>query len=429
MGMLRQLAFRLRAAPRAWPWFASVVCLLLATAGAGARWAVAGDPTPPFLPNLVAATQPVRVLTPSETSPRRASLASPGTRHYEYVFPDREIDVFDIDHGQRLVQRVSVPDAHAIRGVAISPTRHILYMAVGGRGGNDGNGALLAYDLVQDKIVWERSFPSGVDSPALTPDGSTLYLPTGENSPGDVWWVVDAVTGEVTGEIHGGTSPHNTIVSPDGKWVYLGPRNSNYLVVASTRTNKVVRRVGPLKGGVRPFTINGPQTLAYTTATGFLGFQVSSLHNGRVLYTESFSGFSWNPGTFAPSAPSHGVSLSPDNRRLWVVDAPNSFVHLFDVSGVPARAPRPLANVKLPQPMTGDETPCGEDCARDGWLQGSLDGRFLYVGDAGAVVNTRSRKVVAFLPALYNSRYLLELDWRHGLPVKTSTRSGLGYLH
>lgn len=385
-------------------------------------------PTPPFLPPLAAAGAPVRVLTPAAESPQATSSRVSAVRHFEYVFLDEEIDVFDIDHGQRLVQRISVPEAHDIRGIAVAPARHVLYFTVGGRGGTSGNGSLIAYDLVHNRIEWERSFPTGVDSPSLTPDGSTIYVPTGELTSEDFWWVVNARTGEVTAEIHGGTSPHNTIVSPDGTRVYLGPRNSNWLVVASTRTNRVIRRIGPLKGGVRPFTINGSQTLAYTTATGFLGFQVSSIQAGKVLYTVPVPGFTWDPSTFPASTPSHGIALSPDNRQLWVVDAPNSYVHLFDVSDVPKRAPRLVANVKLPQPMAGTENPCGSDCTRDGWLQESLDGRFLYVGDSGAVIDTRSRRVVAFLPALYNTRYLLEIDWRRGLPVRTSTRSAVGYV-
>lgn len=379
------------------------------------------------MPALVSAVRQPQVLTAPASAPRAASERSAAVHRYEYVFPDREMDVFDIDHGQRLVQRVSIPDAHPIRGVAVSPSRHMLYLTVGGRGGSGGNGGLIAYDLLRDRIDWERAFPTGVDSPALTPDGRTLYVPTGETSPGDIWWIVDALTGEVTGELHGGTSPHNTIVSPDGSRVYLGPRNGRYLVVASTRTNRVIRRIGPLRSGVRPFTVNGPQTVAYTTATGFLGFQASSIRTGRVLYTVPIRGFSWSPATFAPTAPSHGIALSPDSRWLWVVDAPNSYVHLFDVSGIPAHPPRQVADVRLPRRMTGDETPCGQDCARDGWLQETLDGRYLYVGDAGAVIDTKRRKVVAFLPALYNSRYLLEVDWRHGVPVRTSTRSSVGY--
>jgi hypothetical protein len=85
-----------------------------------------------------------------------------------------------------------------------------------------------------------------------------------------------------------------------------------------------------------------------------------------------------------------------------------------------------IASVRLSRPMTGEETPCGEDCTRDGWLQLSADGRYLFVGDSGDVVATASRKVVAFLPALWNSRYPIEVDWRQGRPVATTSRSSIG---
>jgi hypothetical protein len=76
--------------------------------------------------------------------------------------------------------------------------------------------------------------------------------------------------------------------------------------------------------------------------------------------------------------------------------------------------------------MTGQEDPCKYDCARDGWLQHSRNGRFVYVGDSGDVIDMRTHRVSAFLPALRNSRYLLEVDWRGGVPLRTSTRSGIG---
>ena len=179
-------------------------------------------------------------------------------------------------------------------------------------------------------MLWERSFPTGTDSLAITPDGRTVYLPIGERTNDDVWYVVDARTGLVRSEIHAGPGPHNTIVSPDGRRVYLGPRNSRYLDVVSTRTNRLIRRIGPLLPGVRPFTINGRQTLAYTTATGFLGFQVSSIRTGRVLYTVPIRGFRQGRSL---GTPSHGISLSPDSRKLYVIDVPNSYVHVFDISG------------------------------------------------------------------------------------------------
>jgi YVTN family beta-propeller protein len=252
-----------------------------------------------------------------------------------------------------------------------------------------------------------------------------LYLPTGERTFDDVWYVVDARTGRVRSEIHAGPGPHNTIVAPDGRFVYLGPRNSRYLDVAATRTDRVVKRIGPLLPGVRPFTINGRQTLAYTTATGFLGFQVSSIRTGKVLYTVPIRGFKHGRSL---GTPSHRISLSPDSRQLYVIDVPSSYVHVFDVSGLPRRPPRHLADIPLRHSLAGKEQPCGGDCGRAGWLQHSLDGRYVYVGDSGDVIDTRTRRVTAFLPALRNSRYQLELDWRGDVPVRTSTRSGIGRL-
>ena len=60
----------------------------------------------------------------------------------------------------------------------------------------------------------------------------------------------------------------------------------------------------------------------------------------RVLYVTHFQGFAWNP-RFGPDPPSHGLSLAPDRPELWVLDAPNSVVHVFDVSELPGGKPRP----------------------------------------------------------------------------------------
>ena len=101
---------------------------------------------------------------------------------------------------------------------------------------------------------------------------------------------------------------------------------------------------------------------------------------------------------------------------------------MYDVTGLPGRAPKQVADVKLLHPLVGDESPCSYDCLRDGWLQHSGDGRYVYVGDSGDIVPTRTRKVVRYLEPLHQSRKMLELDWRGGRPVATTTRSGLGHV-
>src|ERR1700730_7660634 len=357
-----------------------------------------------------------------------AARKGSSTHNYEYVFPDESMYVYDIDRRNRLVQRVALPMGKWVRGVLASPATHTLYVSYGGDGGSNGNGSMLAYDLVRDRVLWQHSYSTGIHSMAVSPDASRLYMPTGELNSGGEWLVLDGRDGHVITTIQGGAGPHNTVVGLSGAHVYLGGRNHNYLEVADTGTNQVFRNIGPLRSGVRPFTINGAETLAYTTATGFLGFQVSSITSGQVLYTQSFPGFTWDPSKFGPSAPSHGISLAPDESQVWVIDAPNSYVHVVDVSRVPGEAPRLLANIALRHPMTGTENPCAYDCARDGWLQHSRGGQFVYVGDSGDVIDTRTFRIVKYLPALRQSRKMLEIDWRAGVPIATTSRHGLGYV-
>jgi DNA-binding beta-propeller fold protein YncE len=366
----------------------------------------------------------------------RAAIAGPGVRHFEYVFPDGQMYVYDIDHGFKLVKREALPTGDGARGVAVNPGTHTLYVSHGSDTGG-GHGWLLAVDLLNGRVLWNRSYSHGIDSMALNATGTRIYMPDGELSSDGVWYVLDAATGKDLASIDTGAGtadngPHNTVVGASGRYVYLGDRNlahsgSNYLYVASAATNRIVRRIGPLKSGVRPFTVNGRDTLAYTTATGFLGFQVSSVVTGKVLYTTTFgTRFRYDPASFAPTAPSHGIALTPDERQLWVLDGPNSYVHAFDVSGVPGRPPRPIADVKLAHRLTGSEAGCAYDCARDGWVQPSVSGCYVFVGDAGDVINTRTDRVVGFLPAMRDSRKMIEVDWRNGRPFATSTRSGIG---
>jgi hypothetical protein len=156
--------------------------------------------------------------------------------------------------------------------------------------------------------------------------------------------------------------------------------------------------------------------VVFVTRRGLLGVRVLDLRTKRPLYVTRFQGFTWNP-RFGPDPPSHGLSLAPDRPELWVLDAPNSVVHLFDVSELPGKPPRRLEDIRFSKPISGDENPCNRACGRIGSLLHSADGRFVYVGDAGDVIDTRTREIVANLEALHNSRVQLEVDWVGGKAV------------
>jgi DNA-binding beta-propeller fold protein YncE len=336
-----------------------------------------------------------------------------------------------MDHGHQLVKHVSLPTSTGVRGVVGNAASHTLYISYGSDGHNGGS--LLAYDLLTDKVLWQKMYSHGIDSMAITPDGKTLYMPGGETASAPYWYVINAADGSESGvKINGGPGPHNTVVSLNGTHVYMGARNfadrPTYLTVADTATNANVRRIGPFQSGVRPFTINRSETLAYVTTTGFLGFQVADIPSGKILFTVDLTQLGFPNTPTGPSAPSHGIALSPDEKTLAVIDWPNDYVHLFDVTGLPSSAPKKTADIKFSRSMHHNEAGCAYDCTADGWLEYSRDGRFLYVGDVGDVIATTTNQVVTNIDPLYNTRKMLEVDFQSGSVVFVpNNRASVGY--
>ena len=358
-------------------------------------------------------------LFPQQQHPQQH--AATNIHHYEYVFPDGWMYVYDMDHNQALVKRVQLPTLKGVRGPIANVATGMLYISYGSDGPG-GTGYLLKYNLLTDQVMWNISYPHPVDTIVITPDGKTIYQAGGEKNPLGIWHIIHATTGEEIGNIMSpaASSSHNTIMSLNGSHLYMGGQTTNYIVIADTASNKVIKQIGPLKYGAgHPFTINGQETLLFTTGSDFFGFQVSDISTDKVLYTIPIKRFT--------PAGLHGISLSPNEKELYVMDGSNSYVHVFDVSGLPTVVPKQIADIPVTH-VTGNETPCVINCGREGWLQHSLNGRFVYVGDAGDVIDTATRKVVAHLAPLQNTRKCLEIDWQNGRPLVTSQTKGVGYI-
>jgi DNA-binding beta-propeller fold protein YncE len=364
---------------------------------------------------------PTRAVTRRRGAPRRGAI-----RQLEYVFNDGPVSVYEINNGFKLLETFTLAGTdRGVRGVAVSPSTHMMFVSYGGDGGGNGSGLVLAYDLVNRRIVWALKLKTGIDSGAVSADGKLLYMPDGELSSDGNWYILDTSNGSVVGKIETpGSGPHDGVMSADGRLLQLGNRNSSRLSIYNTQTHTLQAQIGPLVGGVRPNTINGADSISFTTATGFDGFQVSSITRpgSPVLYTESFGGCS---GPF--STCSHGISLSPDNAQVYVIDTVHKQVQVWDVRGV-ARGTPPvhIADVAV-DGLEGNEQGCAYDCGRDGWLQHTLDGRYVLVGDAGDVIDTRTRTVVARIGNLLNTRKFVEIDWSGGVPIASSGRQGIGY--
>jgi len=356
------------------------------------------------------------LLAPTILSESRQLRAADGEKHLLYVavpgirnyveYGGVGILVYDIGAGHKFVKRIptwNMPPGQApenVKGIAASARTGKLYVSTTKR--------LACFDLVTEKKVWERMYEGGSDRMAISPDGKILYVPSFE---GPHWYIVDASTGDVEAKIELRSGAHNTIYGPDGSRVYLAGLHSPVLSVVDAKTHTVVQEIGPFSRSIRPFTINGSQTLCFVNVNELLGFEVGDCKTGKVLHRVEVAGFQTGP-TKRHGCPSHGIALTPDERELWLADAANSSIHVFDATVMP---PKQVASIKLRD--------------QPGWITFSIDGRHAYPS-TGDVIDTHSKRVVATLEdeagRPVQSEKLLELVFANGRPVRAGDQFGIG---
>ena len=114
---------------------------------------------------------------------------------------------------------------------------------------------------------------------AVSPDGKLIYVPSFGTPK---WYVVDAHAGSAITTVEKDGEAHNTIYSPSGDHVYLESLHSPTLAVLDPQTNRILREVGAFSKQIRPFTINGRETIAYVSVNDLLGVGVGDLLTGKV---------------------------------------------------------------------------------------------------------------------------------------------------
>ena len=332
-------------------------------------------------------------------------VASPGIRNY-LEYGGMGILVYDIDNGYKFVRRIPTWDlpagkkAENVKGIAASAKTGIVYVSTINR--------MAAFDAITGKKLWDNPYEGGCDRMAISPDGKILYVPSLE---GPHWNVVNALTGAVITKVVPNSGSHNTVWALDGSRVYLAGLHSPYLSVADPATNTIVGKVGPFSNSIRPFTVNGSNTLVFVNVNGLLGFEVGDLRTGKKLYRVEVEGYKQGP-VKRHGCPSHGIALTHDEKEIWLSDGFNNCFHIFDATVMP---PKQKDTVKL----------------RDfpGWVSFSIDGKYVY-SSTGEIIDARTRKVVAALKDEngheVQSEKMLDLIVDNGKVVKAGNQFGVG---
>ena len=332
-------------------------------------------------------------------------VAEPGTRNY-VEYGGVGILVFDIDNGYKFVRRIPTWDVPAgkepenVKGVVASAKTGRIYVSSLNR--------MVAIDAVSGKKIWDKTYEGGCDRMAISPDGKILYVPQLE---GPAWHVVDAANGNVIATIETKSGSHNTIYSADGQHVYLAGLHSPLLSVADPKTHKVVSTVGPFDNVIRPFTVNGANSLVFVNINGLLGFEVGDLKTGKKLYHVEVAGYKQGP-VKRHGCPAHGIALTPDEKELWLADCANSAIHIFDATVMPPKQKQSLQ---------------ARDCV--GWLSFSMDGKAAY-SSTGEVFDAATKKLIAALTdekgRQVQSEKLLDMTVVNGKVTAAGNQFGVG---
>ena len=332
-------------------------------------------------------------------------VASPGCRNYE-EYGGVGVLVFDIDDGYHFVRRIptwSVPAGQKpenVKGIAASARTGRVYVTSLNR--------MIALDAVTGKKLWDKSYQGGCDRMAISPDGKVLYVPQLE---GPDWHAVNAINGDVIATVETKSGSHNTIFSLDGTHVYMGGLKSPLLNIADARTNTISGTVGPFSNVIRPFTVNGSNTLCFVNINELLGFEVGDIRTGKKLYRVEVQGYHTGP-VKRHGCPSHGIALSHDEKELWLADGANNAIHVFDATVMPPKQEMTIQLRDFP-----------------GWISFSMDGRYAY-SSTGEIIDAATKKVVATLQdeggRQVQSEKLLDLAIANGKVVRAGNQFGVG---
>ena len=169
--------------------------------------------------------------------------------------------------------------------------------------------------------------------------------------------------------------------------------------------------MGPFDGSVRPFTIDGREKRCYVNVNELLGFEIGDLDSGQKLGRVEVQGFRTGP-TKRHGCPSHGIGLTPDEKELWLTDAANSRVHIFDVTAMP---PRQITSIELRD--------------QPGWITFSMDGKYAY-SSTGDIIATETRTIVAQLSdeekRAVQSEKMIEIELQGTRAARVGDQFGLG---
>jgi hypothetical protein len=308
-----------------------------------------------------------------------------GEKELIYAAVPGSIVVLDAKNNYNFIKRIVFQEQPAplplesVAGMAASPALNMVFVST--------RGHLYAINLLTEKVVWKNAYEPGTccERGQVTPDGLTMEVGSDLKN---FHRVIDLRTGNVKGIIQTPQSMfnHNMNMSPDGKTVFDAP-NGNTMTIADMDTMKATGTI-TFSDHVRVFVINHDATRVYANLNNLLGFEIADVKTRKVIKRVEAPAEMWkakwadpNQHFYGHGAPMHGIAMTPDESEIWIPDAINNQVLVYDNTGE-------WPKLDLAKSIKTE--------APNGWITMGLDGKLAYMA-SGDVVDVKTHKIVGLL--------------------------------
>ena len=225
--------------------------------------------------------------------------------------------------GEKVLHSVEI--AKSFYGLKFSRDEKFLYAS----GGNDNR--ILKYAVADNKLTltdslmlgkpWpEKISPVGLD---IDDERGLLYVVTKENSS---LYVFDLATKAIVYQDKLGHEGYTCVLSPDRKTLYISLWGGRKVGVFDTQARRMTRTI-PVSYNPNELILNKKGTLIYVANAGDNSVSVIDTKAGKVIEVLDAALYPNSPA----GSTTNGVALSIDEKTLYIANADNNCLAVFNV--------------------------------------------------------------------------------------------------
>ncbi len=266
-----------------------------------------------------------------------AELFEPDLRRLLYVTNNdkQRVDIFDIAAGHKWLR--SFPMAGSVvGGVCADAATGRLFIT------QQREHTVTAYELQTGNVLWVVHTLDAYDllhpdRLCITTDGTALYVPMKDR---DQSLILDTASGKRLAQFARPGQPHNSWSGERGKYMYVAGRSHHTMFLADPRTHQVVKKIGPFRWPVRPFSVDSEERYLYANLTYLDGFGIADIETGAISEVRHMPPRErtrhWDKvkgGLPHGDHPySHGIAVRPGAQEVWYLDDQWGYLYVFDAS-------------------------------------------------------------------------------------------------